>query len=200
MLLSPSTPLLFQGQEFGTSSPFLFFADHNEKLAQLVAEGRSEFLSQFPSIASSQTALLMGAPHERSTFEKCKLDWTERDKNAHIVALHQDLLKLRHEDPVFSAQRSDWIHGAVLGLDAFALRFMGGSHGDRLLVVNLGRGFQCNPNPEPLLAPPANGEWDLLWSSDDPRYGGAGGARMRKLGIWNISGHSAIVFYERTRN
>ena len=200
MLLSPATPLLFQGQEFGTSRPFLFFADHNEDLAPLIAEGRSEFLSQFPSIASSHTALLSGAPHERSTFEKCKLDWTERDKNAHIVALHQDLLQLRREDPVFSAQRSDWIHGAVLGPDAFALRFMGGSHGDRLLLVNLGRGFRCSPNPEPLLAPPGNAEWDLLWSSDDPRYGGAGGARMRKLGTWNISGHSAIVFYERTRN
>jgi maltooligosyltrehalose trehalohydrolase len=198
LLLGPATPLLFQGQEFGASSPFLFFADHNEELAKLVAAGRSEFLEQFPSIAASHAALLMGLPHERSTFERCKLDWTERDRNSHILALHRDLLRLRREDPVFSAQRSDWIHGAVLGPDAFALRFMGESHGDRLLIVNLGRGFRCSPGSEPLLAPPADGEWGLLWSSDDSRYGGGGGARMRKLGTWNISGHCALVFHERS--
>jgi maltooligosyltrehalose trehalohydrolase len=200
LLLSPATPLLFQGQEFCASSAFLYFADHNEELAKLVAAGRSEFLAQFPSIASSHTALLMGAPHERSTFEKCKLDWKEWDKNSHIVALHRDLLSLRREDPVFSSQRSDWIHGAVLGRDAFVLRFIGRTHGDRLLLVNLGRGFRCSPIPEPLVAPPADAEWELLWSSDDVRYGGPGSARMRKLGTWNISGHSATVFYERSRN
>jgi maltooligosyltrehalose trehalohydrolase len=200
LLLSASTPLLFQGQEFGASSPFLFFADHSEELAKLVAAGRSEFLAQFPSIASSHTALLMGVPHERSTFEKCKLDWTEWDGNSHIVALHRDLLRLRREDPVFSSQRSDWIHGAVTGPHAFVLRFMGGPHGDRLIVVNLGPGFRWSPMPEPLVAPPSNAEWELLWSSDDVRYGGPGNARMRKLGTWNISGHSTTVFYERSRN
>lgn len=200
LLLGPATPMLFQGQEYGASKPFLFFADHNKELAALVAAGRSEFLEQFPSIASSHTALLMGVPHERSTFEKCKLDWAEREKNSQTVALHRDLLKLRREDPVFSAQRGDWIHGAVLGPEALALRFIGGPDGDRLIIVNLGRGFRLSPAPEPLLAPPQHAEWDLLWSSDDPRYGGAGGARQRKLGTWNILGHSALVMYERPRN
>ena len=197
--MGPATPLIFQGQEFGASSPFLYFADQNEELAKLVAAGRSEFLEQFASIAASQTALLMGAPHERTTFEKCKLDWMEWDKNSHTVALHRDLLKLRREDPVFSAQRSDWIHGAVLGSNAFILRFMGGHHGDRLLLINFGRGFRCSPSPEPLLAPPAEAEWDLLWSSDDPLYGGRGNV-LAKIGTWNIPGHSATVLYERSRN
>jgi maltooligosyltrehalose trehalohydrolase len=199
LLLGPATPLLFQGQEFGASSPFLYFADHHEELAKLVAAGRSEFLAQFPSL-SPDKALLRGAPHERKTFEACKLDWTEWDKNSQMVAFHRDLLKLRRDDPVFSAQRSDWIQGAVLGPNAFVLRFMGGNHGDRLLVVNFGRGFRCSPNPEPLLAPPVDAEWDLLWSSDNPLYGGRGNVRMRKLGPWNISGQSATVFYERSRN
>jgi len=200
LLLGPATPLLFQGQEFGASSPFLFFADHHEELAKLVAAGRAQFLEQFPSIASSHTALRSGAPHEKATFEKCKLDWREWDKNSHMVALHRDLLRLRRDDPVFSAQRSDWIHGAVLGPNAFVLRFIGGNHGDRLLVVNFGHGFQCSPNPEPLLAPPANAEWDLLWSSDDPLYGGHGNVRTRKIGPWNVPGQSATVLYERPRN
>ena len=40
LLLMPQTPMLFQGQEFAASSPFLYFADHNPELAKLVAQGR----------------------------------------------------------------------------------------------------------------------------------------------------------------
>jgi maltooligosyltrehalose trehalohydrolase len=200
LLLGPATPMLFQGQEFATSSPFLYFADHNEELAKLVAAGRSQFLEQFPSIASCNTAFLMGAPNERETFEKCKIDWTERDKHSDALTLHRDLLRLRREDPVFSSQRSDWIHGAVLGEQAFALRFTGGSHGDRLLVVNLGRGLNYSPSPEPLLAPPQNRDWELLWCSGDPRYGGSGASRIGSQGMWNISGQTAWVLYERPRD
>jgi maltooligosyltrehalose trehalohydrolase len=200
LLLGPATPMLFQGQEFATSSPFLYFADHNEELAKLVAAGRSQFLEQFPSIALSHTAFLMGAPNERETFEKCKIDWTEREKHSDTLRLHRDLLRLRREDPVFSSQRSDWIHGAVLGEQAFALRFTGGSHGDRLLVVSLGRGLNYSPSPEPLLAPPQNRDWELLWCSSDTRYGGSGASRIGSQGMWNISGQTAWVLYERPRD
>ena len=48
LLLSPGTPMLFQGQEFAASTPFLFFADHHPELARLVSNGPKEFLSQFP--------------------------------------------------------------------------------------------------------------------------------------------------------
>ena len=51
LLLTPSTPMLFQGQEFAASSPFLFFADHGKELAKQVRSGRAKFLAQFPSIA-----------------------------------------------------------------------------------------------------------------------------------------------------
>ena len=53
-ILMPGTPLLFQGQEFGASAPFLFFADHRPELTLPVQEGRAEFLSQFPSLASAE--------------------------------------------------------------------------------------------------------------------------------------------------
>src|SRR5262249_46606901 len=79
-------------------------------------------------------------------------------------------MKLRREDPVFSAQRSDWIQGTVLGPEAFLLRFFGRPHSDRLLVVNLGRTLKLRPGPEPLLAAPEGTQWKILWSSEDPRY------------------------------
>ena len=55
-LLAPGTPMLFQGQEFSASAPFLYFADHNPDLARLVRKGRAEFLTQFPSAASAEVS------------------------------------------------------------------------------------------------------------------------------------------------
>jgi maltooligosyltrehalose trehalohydrolase len=197
LLLAPSTPMLFQGQEYAASTPFLYFADHNEELARLVQDGRAEFLAQFPSMRHVQIEAVMGMPHDSATFEQCKLNRKERNQNQHIIELHRDLLRLRREDPVFRAQRSDWMHGAVLGPEAFVLRFFGEEHGDRLLLVNLGRDLHLSPAPEPLLAPPRTGAWELLWTSQDHRYRGSGQGRLRIAGTWNIPGHAAMVMYER---
>jgi maltooligosyltrehalose trehalohydrolase len=195
LLLGPNTPMLFQGQEYGASTPFLYFSDHKKNLAALVQQGRAEFLWQFPTIAHSQSEFVMGIPQDRATFDRCKLDPDERDINTDWVALHKDLLKLRREDRVFSAQRSDWIHGAVLGPEAFVLRFLGESDGDRLLIVNLGRNLHFRPAPEPLLAPPPGAQWEVLWSSEDLRYGGSGSPPMRKTGSWNIQAECAVVMW-----
>src|SRR5487761_1385676 len=54
LLLAPGTPLLFQGQEFASSSPFLFFLDSEPEQAESVARGRATFLAQFTSMASPE--------------------------------------------------------------------------------------------------------------------------------------------------
>src|SRR5262249_21698535 len=71
LLLGPSTPMLFQGQEYGASTPFLYFADHHPELAALVKNGRAEFLTQFRSIGNAGTQFAMGVPHASETFERC---------------------------------------------------------------------------------------------------------------------------------
>jgi maltooligosyltrehalose trehalohydrolase len=193
LLLGPATPMLFQGQEYGASTPFLYFSDHNDRLAKLVQRGRADFLSQFPSILNSHSQFAAGIPQDRMTFERCKLNHEDRRRNTHWTALHNDLLKMRREDPVFVAQRSDWIHGAVLSSEAFVLRFFGAPYGDRLVVVNLGRDLHFQSAPEPLLAPPDGAEWNVVWSSEDLRYGGSGTPPMPESGSWNICGYSAVV-------
>ena len=200
LLLGPNTPLLFQGQEYGASQPFLFFSDHNEQLAELVEKGRTQFLSQFPSLANGDAEFIEGRPNERRTFERCILDHSERERHPHWLALHKDLLRLRKEDPVFRSQRRDTMHGAVLGLEAFLIRFFDRRHGDRLLLVNLGVDLRLHAASEPLLAAPAGTDWDVLWSSEDPEYGGSGTPPMRQTGKWTLPGHSAVVMYERTGN
>ncbi len=193
MLLGPGTPMLFQGQEFSASTPFLYFADHVQPLAQLVREGRMEFLSQFPGIATAETRACLVDPGSPACFARSKLDHAERDRHVEAVTLHRDLLALRRADPVFAAQRSDAIQGAVLGLAAFALRFAGGGHGDRLLVVNLGADHDLHVLPEPLLAPPAGTHWACVWSSEHPRYGGSGTPEIPTDATWQLLAESAVV-------
>src|SRR6202008_3595320 len=81
LLLGPNTPMLFQGQEFGSSAPFLYFADHKPELAEAVAKGRREFLEQFPSLIGGHFA----RPDDVATFERCKLDHDDRDPE--VVAM-----------------------------------------------------------------------------------------------------------------
>ncbi len=190
-LLGPGTPMLFQGQEFAASSPFLFFADHNEELAKKVRAGRSEFLQQWRSLATGQ--LKFEDPCSRETFEKCKLDLTEREKHAETYALHRDLLKLRKNEMVFSRQDRQF-DGAILGPEAFVVRFFSeGYREDRLLVVNLGQDLHLNPAPEPLLGPPENTEWEVQWSTEDSRYGGNGTPPLDSERNWIIPAHAGVV-------
>lgn len=193
LLLGPGTPMLFQGQEFAASSPFLYFADHGAELAKLVAQGRHQFLAQFPSLATPEGQTVPPAPDDPQTFACCRLDWTERDKNVAMVALHTDLLRWRREDPVLRAPRARGVDGAVLGHSAFVLRFFEEQGADRLLLVNLGRALQVNPAPEPLLAPPEDQRWQIAWSSEDIRYGGCGTPPLEGPDNWRIPGEAAVL-------
>lgn len=190
-LLGPATPMLFQGQEFCASSPFLYFADHNPELAAAVRKGRLEFLSQFPSLALPEMQAGVPDPESPETIERCKLDLAERERHAPCYALHRDLLRLRREDPVFRRGKVD---GAVLGPEAFVIRFFGEEGEDRLLLVNLGIDLDLEPVPEPLLAPLTGLRWEVLWSSEDPRYGGGGAPPPEdEEGCWRLPGQAAVV-------
>jgi maltooligosyltrehalose trehalohydrolase len=193
LMLSPGTPMLFQGQEFRASTPFLYFADHNPELARLVAKGRKEGLKQFPSIASGEAEAVLDNPESEKTFMRSKLDFSERQKNAATYDLHRDLIKLRKHDLVFSKSRVRGVDGAVLGPEAFVLRFFGENADDRLLLVNLGLDLHLGPAPEPLLAPIEGRRWKIMWSSESPEYGGHGTAPLKEDGCWTLPGHCALV-------
>jgi maltooligosyltrehalose trehalohydrolase len=199
MLLMPGTPLLFQGQEFAASAPFLFFADQKKELADIIRRGRAEFLSQFPRIATPEVQSRLPDPTDPAAFKRSKLDFSERRTHAREYSLHRDLLRLRREDRVFRAQRKGGVDGAVLGREAFTLRFFGEGGDDRLVLLNLGQDLLLSPAPEPLLAPPENRRWEILWSSEDPRYGGGGTPPVESSRGWSIPGHSAVVLRPKTR-
>jgi maltooligosyltrehalose trehalohydrolase len=194
LLLLPQTPMLFMGQEFFASSPFLYFVDHPAELQALVRKGRDDFLSQFASARQALEVEGHQVPFGEEAFRLSKLDWSERERNAGALALHKELLKLRREDPVFAAQDLKRLAGAVLSPQALVLRYVGnGQEGDRLLLLNLGAELAVSPCPEPLLAPPAGNKWSVLLASEHVRYGGMGtppfadGPRMR------VPGQMALV-------
>jgi maltooligosyltrehalose trehalohydrolase len=197
-LLGPATPMLFQGQEFAASAPFLYFSDHKPELSGSVREGRREFLAQFPSVRDPEVTALLPSPVDPATFERCKLDLSERERNSHVYAMHRDLMALRKSDPVIRRAAHHRLEGAVLSSTAFLLRYRGGADGDRVLIVNLGCDLDLQPMPEPLLAPPADSEWVLQWSSASARYGGQGRAPLPEDHL-HVPGDTAVLLKSESR-
>ena len=193
LLLAPGTPLLFQGQEYNSSAPFLYFADHKAELQRPITEGRREFLAQFSSLRDPEVQDALPSPVTTGTFERSTLDPAERERHATAVALHRDLIALRRGDPVIG-QAAERIDGAVIAAEALVLRYFGGAAGDRLLIVNLGCDLELTPGPEPLLAAGPAGTWRLAWSSESIRYGGEGTPPIDPVGELLVPGESAVLF------
>ena len=186
-LLSPGTPMFFQGQEYGAETRFYYFAGHKGELGEAVNKGRREFMLQFASQDTAEMKACLCDPGEAETFRRSRLDDTEQNRHPEIVSLHSDLLALRRNDPVLSGCNK--IDGAVLGESCFVLRYLSPTYEeDRLLVVNLGTGVDLPHLPEPLVAPPTGCEWQLHWSSESPVYGGSGASAPGRFGAWHVPG------------
>src|SRR5438309_4173019 len=195
LLLGPWTPMLFQGQEFGASTPFIFFTDVGDGvMREAIRKGRFEFLAQFPSLAAEETQKELPVPSDPRVFVRCKLDFSERQKNKELYDLHVDLLRLRREDSRFKEQRLGGVDGTVLGPSSFVLRYFSeGNVDDRLLVVNFGEGRVLTPVPEPLLAPPLGLEWETLWSSESVSYGGPGVVSVATQDSWTLPAEATVA-------
>jgi len=193
LLLAPGTPMLFQGQEFSARGPFLYFANHGESVAPLVSSGRVEFLAQFRSMGEALERVPVPDPGDQNTFERSKLDFEDRTRNAEIYALHRDLLRLRREDAVFQNQGPGGLDGSVLTDQAFLVRFFGERGDDRLLFINLGRDLTLPSIGDPLVAPPRDMTWKVLISTESPKYGGGGAAVPFAEGAWRIPGEAAVL-------
>lgn len=105
VLTSPFVPMIFQGEEWGASSPFLYFTDHQDPdLARSVSEGRRREFSTFD--AGNRP---VPDPQAPSTFEASKLDWSEREHGEHASLLHwhRQLLSLRRATPDLTTVGAD---------------------------------------------------------------------------------------------
>ncbi|HSZ00685.1 MAG TPA: malto-oligosyltrehalose trehalohydrolase [Terriglobales bacterium] len=99
LLLAPSPPLLFMGEEFGAETPFLFFCDFEKDLAAAVTEGRRNEFSHFARFADPAKRERIPDPNAEATFEASRLDWSVTAEPRHELWLrcYRDLLKLRSQ-------------------------------------------------------------------------------------------------------
>ncbi|MGE5506490.1 MAG: malto-oligosyltrehalose trehalohydrolase [Actinomycetota bacterium] len=86
LLLLPQPPLLFMGEEWGASTPFLFFCDFRPDLARSVREGRKREFENFPQFKGPNAARIPD-PNDPATFAASKLDWSEPDRDPHAGRL-----------------------------------------------------------------------------------------------------------------
>ena len=104
LLCSPFLPLLFMGQEYGETSPFLFFTSYEDpKLVTAVREGRKQ------EYAAYYAETDFPDPQAETTYQRCKLDWARPGLSAHaeILRLYRDLLALRRQHACLSNCRKD---------------------------------------------------------------------------------------------
>jgi maltooligosyltrehalose trehalohydrolase len=139
LLLSlPTTPLIFQGQEWAASTPFPFFSDHHGELGRLVSEGRKKEFGHFESFAGEDVL----DPQAEATFNLARLDWAERERGEHArtLALYRDLLRLRREDAVLKDRERRNLTAGSVGDVLWVRRVTG--EGERVLLWNVGQEAQ----------------------------------------------------------
>lgn len=97
VLLAPSPPLLFMGEEFAASAPFFYFCDFGLHLAEAVTRGRRQEFGRFERFRDPATQAAIPDPNDPATCERSKLDWRELRTAPHSqwLAFYRDCLRLR---------------------------------------------------------------------------------------------------------
>lgn len=142
LLLSPQPPLLFMGEEFATTQPFLFFCDFGPELARAVTEGRRREFSRFARFSDPAARERIPDPNAEATFSDCVLDWAVIDHAPHRAVLerHRALLSLRRQ--WISPRLADIGNGdskmTLLSTHALNLRWRLGDGSLLTLIANFG--------------------------------------------------------------
>lgn len=99
LLLAPSIPMLFMGEEYAAGTPFLYFCEHAGELARAVTEGRRREFSRFARFADAAGQATIPDPNDEQTFLRSRLEWAEREREPHArwLALVTELLHVRRQ-------------------------------------------------------------------------------------------------------
>jgi maltooligosyltrehalose trehalohydrolase len=175
LCLSPYTPMLFMGQEWSASTPFIFFTDHNAELGKLVTAGRHDEFKGFAGFRTEAAREKIPDPQSAKSFVDSKLIWDElRDeKKSQTLELYRACLKLRQQEEAFRpVSRQTW-YVTALEMGAGALRYKAES-ADWLLLFDLAGGHHGTLADEWICKPRAEAGWTVILSTNEKRFGGAG--------------------------
>ena len=178
LLTGPYTPMLFMGQEWATSAPFLYFTDHHDELGKGVTEGRRKEFADFSEFRDPEKRARIPDPQAISTFMSSKLNWAEIDQAPHLATLqlYRDFIEFRKKE-LPNRNRDCWRVDQIASY-AIATRYRRSNAGDILIV------FQLVPDEVMLdfdheLLWPGNGRnWSVLASTNQVNYGGKGAAHF----------------------
>jgi len=178
LLFAPETPLLFMGQEFAASTPFLYFTDHPEELGRLVTDGRRQEFAGFGAYHDPVLRETIPDPQAEVTFVASRLKLEERQRNAGIYRLYTDLLGLRATDPVLSRHDRATTRAIAVTSQLIAVhRWHGSEH--RVLLANFGGEIVIDLDEFATQGDLAISPWNLLLSTSQAEYDGSGDVPMR---------------------
>jgi len=150
LLLAPSPPLFFMGEEFGATTPFLFFCDFGPQLAERVRNGRREEFARFERFRTPEAQKQIPDPNDPATFLASKLDWSCLDLRPHAEWLrtYRELLSVRREKivPILKQIVPEGAHYQSLGPAALYASWELTKGGTLELFANFGRTPVAAPN------------------------------------------------------
>ncbi len=122
LLLAPQVPMLFMGEEFAASTPFLFFCDFGAELAQAISNGRHREFERFAAFSDAAVRARVPDPNAATTFAQSKLRWDETERPPHRkrLALVRELLALRKRH--LMARLTGSVHGGGYQIEKSVLR------------------------------------------------------------------------------
>src|ERR1022692_2014664 len=143
LLLAPSPPLLFMGEEFGAETPFLFFCDFEKDLAAAVTASRRNEFAHFSAFSDPAKREQIPDPSSASTFEASRLNWgvVAQPRHTEWLRFYRQLLKLRSEQVVPRLSASCKITGdyELHGNCGLSVRWTFADNSRLTLWANLGR-------------------------------------------------------------
>ena len=142
LLLAPSPPMIFMGEEFGAETPFLFFCDFENDLAAAVTAGRRAEFSQFAAFCNPADREQIPDPNATTTFEASRLDWsaTAQPQHQEWLGFHRNLLKVRREHIVSHLASACKVNAAYKthGDHGLSARWKFPDNSELTLLANLG--------------------------------------------------------------
>ena len=169
LLCAPATPLLFMGQEWAATTPFLYFTDHPEVLGRLVTEGRRNEFRHFTAFSDAEARGRIPDPQDQTTFLASRLDWSESLDEPHVstLRLYQRLLALRQQE---AAIRCEQFAAYALTESTLLLRQDADDGPSLLAVIQMSRSSEVRLAKQECLAGLNPRLWQILLTTEDPPF------------------------------
>lgn len=161
VFVSPFLPLVFMGEEYGETNPFLYFISHTDKaLVHAIREGRKkEFAAFHPEGVIPDAAAI-------ETFEQSRLQWHLLNERKHqtLFQYYKELIALRKTHPVLQSRDRSKLETKADAQRQTLTLYRPGPVADLICLMNF------SSESQEMITPPVAGDWKKIWDSSDPKW------------------------------